>query len=128
MVLTGLFLWFRNETVDLLSREFVSVSRVIHLYEAWLASLAILVWHFYAVIFKPGVYPGNPSWVTGKMPAEMYEEEHPGEPVEEEAGSSSHYSGEVTASSNVRGEGMASSRVPEEGSGSSTAGAEGMRG
>ena len=81
MVLTGLFLWFRNETVDLFSREFVSISRVIHLYEAWLATLAILVWHFYAVIFKPGVYPGNPAWVTGKMPAEMYEEEHPGDPV-----------------------------------------------
>lgn len=82
MVLTGLALWFRNEAVATFSREFVAVSRVIHLYEAWLATLAILVWHFYAVILKPGVYPGNPSWWNGRMPAEMYEEEHPDDPVE----------------------------------------------
>lgn len=74
---TGFLLWFRNEAVESFSREFVAVMRVIHLYEAWLATLAILVWHFYGVIFKPGVYPGNPSWITGKMPREMYEEEHP---------------------------------------------------
>jgi hypothetical protein len=52
---------------------------VIHLYEAWLATLAIAIWHLYGTVFRPGVYPGNPSWVTGKMPKEMYEEEHPGE-------------------------------------------------
>jgi len=81
MILTGLLLWFKNDAIGLVSREFVEVMRVIHLYEAWLATLAILVWHMYGVIFKPGVFPGNPSWITGKMPLEMYEEEHPGDPV-----------------------------------------------
>lgn len=76
---TGLLLWFRNLFLRTVSGDFLDVMRVIHLYEAWLATLAILIWHFYGVIFKPGVFPGNPSWVTGNMPVEMFEEEHPEE-------------------------------------------------
>jgi hypothetical protein len=30
------------------------------------------------VVFHPHVYPMNPSWITGTMPEEMYEHEHPG--------------------------------------------------
>jgi cytochrome b subunit of formate dehydrogenase len=76
---TGFLLWFDSFTVRVFSGVFHDVMRVVHLYEAWLAALAILVWHFYSVILKPGVYPGNPSWITGTMPRDMYEEEHPGD-------------------------------------------------
>jgi hypothetical protein len=31
-----------------------------------LATLAIVVWHFYWVIFDPKEYPMNPAWLTGK--------------------------------------------------------------
>ena len=41
-------------------------------------ALTIFVWHFYSVIFHPSVYPMNPSWITGHMPEDMYEHEHPG--------------------------------------------------
>jgi len=77
MIFTGLLLWFDNVAVRFLPKGFLDVMLVIHYYEAWLATLAILVWHFYSTIFNPSVYPGNPSWVTGKMPVEMYLEEHP---------------------------------------------------
>jgi len=50
---------------------------VIHYYEAILASLDILIWHFYWVIFDPVVYPLNKSMFTGKLPKSLYEEEHP---------------------------------------------------
>ncbi|MFQ5664310.1 MAG: hypothetical protein ACE5HL_10810, partial [Terriglobia bacterium] len=40
----------------------------IHFYEAILASLAILVWHFYWVIFDPAVYPMDGSWWSGRPP------------------------------------------------------------
>jgi hypothetical protein len=33
-----------------------------------LATLAILVWHFYWVIFDPEVYPMDASWWHGKPP------------------------------------------------------------
>ena len=34
-------------------------------YEAALATLAILVWHFYSVIFDPDVYPLDTAAITG---------------------------------------------------------------
>jgi cytochrome b subunit of formate dehydrogenase len=82
MVLTGFFLWFDNLAVRLFPKGFLDVMLVIHFYEAWLATLAIAIWHSYGTVFKPGVYPGNPSWYTGTMPREMYEEEHPAEMAE----------------------------------------------
>ena len=41
------------------------VAQVIHYYEAVLATLAILVWHAYWVVFDPAEYPMNPSWLIG---------------------------------------------------------------
>ena len=49
----------------------------IHFYEAMLASLAILVWHFYMVIFDPVVYPMDLSWLTGTVPADHLRETRP---------------------------------------------------
>jgi hypothetical protein len=37
----------------------------VHFYEAVLATLAVLVWHLYRVIFDPDVYPLEPAMVTG---------------------------------------------------------------
>jgi cytochrome b subunit of formate dehydrogenase len=77
MGITGLFLWFENLAVSLFPKGLLDVFRVVHYYEAWLAFLAILIWHMYATVFNPRVYPMNPSWLTGKMPVRMFEEEHP---------------------------------------------------
>jgi len=79
MTVTGTLLWFDNYFTDHwgLPKGILDVVLVIHYYEAWLAFLAIVVWHIYGVLFKPGVYPMNPSWLTGRMPKEMYAEEHP---------------------------------------------------
>ena len=78
MVVTGLMLWFDNWFIQFLPKGVLDVALVIHFWEAWLASLAILVWHLYSVIFHQHVYPMNPSWITGNMPGDMYEHEHPG--------------------------------------------------
>jgi cytochrome b subunit of formate dehydrogenase len=77
MVITGFFLWFDNLAVQIFPKGFLDVMLIIHFYEAWLATLAIAVWHLYSTILSPGVYPGNPAWITGKMPRHMYEDEHP---------------------------------------------------
>jgi len=78
MVVTGLMLWFDNWFIQFLPKGVLDVALVIHFWEAWLASLAIVVWHFYSVIFHPDVYPMNPSWITGHIPDDMYVKEHPG--------------------------------------------------
>jgi len=77
MVLSGLLLWFDNYFMTVLPRSIMQIALVVHYMEAWLAMLAILVWHLYSTIFSPDVYPMNPSWLTGKMPEEMYALEHP---------------------------------------------------
>lgn len=66
MALTGCMLWFNNFTLQWLPKEWLDFATSIHFYEAVLASLAILVWHFYTVIFDPDVYPMDPAWLTGR--------------------------------------------------------------
>ena len=77
MTVTGFFLWFENATIGYLTKLGFDISRTVHFYEAILATLAIIIWHFYFVIFNPDVYPMNLSWLTGKMSEEEMETEHP---------------------------------------------------
>lgn len=76
---TGFVLWFDNTFLGLLGKQWWDVARVIHFYEAWLATLAIIVWHFYFVIFNPDVYPMNLAWIKGTISEEEMAEEHPAE-------------------------------------------------
>ncbi|HLY40064.1 MAG TPA: cytochrome b/b6 domain-containing protein [Terracidiphilus sp.] len=76
MGVTGIMLWAKVLVGDLLARWWVDVATAVHFYEAILATLAILVWHFYQVFFDPDVYPMNWAWWDGKMPVEHYEHEH----------------------------------------------------
>jgi cytochrome b subunit of formate dehydrogenase len=66
MALTGFALWFETLMLRWFPSWFLDLATVVHLYEAILASLAILVWHFYFVIFDPVVYPMDPAWLTGR--------------------------------------------------------------
>jgi cytochrome b subunit of formate dehydrogenase len=76
MGITGIMLWAKVWVGDLFARWWVDVATTIHYYEAILATLAIVVWHFYQVIFDPDVYPMNGAWWDGKMPVEQYKHEH----------------------------------------------------
>ena len=69
MVVTGVLLWFNNTTLRYLSNWITDIATAIHFYEAILATLAILVWHFYWVLFDPDVYPMDGSWWDGHAPA-----------------------------------------------------------
>jgi len=82
MTVTGILLWFDDYFVETwnLPKGLLDIGLVIHYYEAWLATLAILVWHGYSTIVSPEVYPMNPAWLNGRMPKEMYTHEHPDGP------------------------------------------------
>lgn len=82
MGVTGLMIWFKMEVTQFLPRWAVDVAVTIHYYEAILACLAIVVWHFYHVIFDPDVYPLNWACWNGKVSRHWQEEEHPLEAVE----------------------------------------------
>lgn len=76
MGLTGLMIWFKISVFGFLPRWWVDIALAIHFYEAVLATLAIIVWHFYQVIFDPDVYPVNFAFLDGRMSEELYKEEH----------------------------------------------------
>jgi cytochrome b subunit of formate dehydrogenase len=86
MIFSGFFLWFDNIASKWFAKGFLDVMVVVHYYEAWLAALAILIWHMYSTVFSPGVYPMNPSWYTGKMPKDVYQHEHPEDPAVRDLG------------------------------------------
>jgi formate dehydrogenase gamma subunit len=76
MAITGIMLWAKVAVGNLLARWCLDAATAVHFYEAILATLAILVWHFYQVFFDPDVYPMNTAWRDGRMSAEHYHQEH----------------------------------------------------
>ena len=78
MGVTGLMLWFEVQVSAWLGlpRWWVDVALLIHFYEAILATLAIIIWHLYAVIFDPEVYPINWALYDGKMSEGQFRHEH----------------------------------------------------
>jgi len=76
MALTGLILWFPMLTARYLPALVIPASQTIHYYEAWLATLAIIVWHFFFVIFHPEEYPMSWTWITGKATKKFVKDHH----------------------------------------------------
>jgi cytochrome b subunit of formate dehydrogenase len=66
MGLTGALLWFNNWSLQQFPKLWLDVATAVHYYEAVLACLAIVIWHFYTVIFDPDVYPMDTAWLTGR--------------------------------------------------------------
>ena len=76
MAATGTALWAKVWVGHLFPRWWLDIATAVHLYEAILASLAIVVWHFYQIFFDPDAYPMNWAWYDGKMSEHHYREEH----------------------------------------------------
>lgn len=76
MTLTGIIMWADNFFIGIVTKLGWDIARTVHFYEAWLAVLAIIVWHLYFVIFNPDVYPMNAAWITGTLPEDVLAEEH----------------------------------------------------
>ena len=66
MAATGLMLWANTLALRFLPKIWLDVATSVHFYEALLATLAIVVWHFYSSIFDPDVYPLNTAFLTGR--------------------------------------------------------------
>ncbi len=77
MSLTGLLMWLYIDYIGVFSKFEWDIARTIHYYEAWLAFLAIVIWHFYFVIFNPDIYPMSLAWFKGTITEEEMAEEHP---------------------------------------------------
>ncbi len=79
MIITGTVLWFENQALQVMPLWLWEVFKVVHLYEAILATLAIIVWHFYHVFINPDEAPMALTWITGRVTLEELERLHPAE-------------------------------------------------
>ncbi|MGA7887464.1 MAG: cytochrome b/b6 domain-containing protein [Acidobacteriaceae bacterium] len=76
MAITGVLLWLNNWILAHVPHPaaILDVSTAIHFYEAILATLAIVIWHFYAVLFDPDIYPVKWTFLTGHAPEHEHRE------------------------------------------------------
>jgi formate dehydrogenase gamma subunit len=77
MMATGFFMWSETWALRHFPGWVYDVSRLIHFYEAVLATLAIGVWHFYWVIFNPEVYPYSEAMCNGQVSLTYLQRHHP---------------------------------------------------
>jgi formate dehydrogenase gamma subunit len=81
MAITGVLLWLNDWILAHLPHpaSILAISTAIHFYEAILATAAIVIWHFYAVIFDPDIYPLKWTFLTGRAPEHEVREQTAGE-------------------------------------------------
>jgi len=72
MSVTGIILWTQYEW----SKFVVDIAALVHGMEAILASLAIMIWHFYEIHFRPHKSPLDNLWITGVISEDEMKEEY----------------------------------------------------
>ncbi|HEY5765965.1 MAG TPA: hypothetical protein VIS30_08020, partial [Candidatus Deferrimicrobiaceae bacterium] len=77
MIGSGLFLWFEGIVLKYFPKYVLDVAHEMHSDEAMLATLAIVIWHFYNVHFNPDRFPGTLMWWHGQISEHEIKEEHP---------------------------------------------------
>jgi len=96
MIGSGLFLWFEGIVLKYFPKYVLDVAHEMHSDEAMLATLAIVIWHFYNVHFNPDRFPGTLLWWHGQISEHEMKEEHPLEYDEIMAKRSKQESAEVS--------------------------------
>jgi formate dehydrogenase subunit gamma len=76
MIGSGAVLWFKDFFLKYFPLWATDIAKEMHSDEALLATLAIVIWHFYNVHFNPHSFPMNPTFLTGKISARQMMEEH----------------------------------------------------
>lgn len=76
MIASGLVLWRPDWFLGRFPVWLFDLSRVVHGYEATLAFLAIIIWHMYHVHLRPGAFPMNRAWLSGRVSREEMRRHH----------------------------------------------------
>jgi len=77
MITSGYIMWFKDAAINQFGKFFYDIGREAHSDEALLATLAIVIWHFYNVHFNPHKFPGSLTWWHGKITMHEFRDEHP---------------------------------------------------
>jgi len=73
MIGSGIILWFK----EYFPKYLYDIGREAHSDEGLLATLAIVIWHFYNVHLNPEVFPMSWVWWHGKLSEEEIKHHHP---------------------------------------------------
>ena len=76
MITSGLMLWFPTQTMRLLPKFALDIAKEAHSDEGLLATLAIIIWHFYNVHLNATVFPMSWVWLTGRITKRRRIKEH----------------------------------------------------
>jgi formate dehydrogenase gamma subunit len=76
MITSGLILMLPVLVARWLPGELIPAARVVHSNEAMLAFLVLIIWHIYATVLSPDVFPLDRSMFTGYMGAHELKEHH----------------------------------------------------
>jgi formate dehydrogenase subunit gamma len=77
MIGSGTMLWFTEFFLRHVPKWVTDIAKEAHSDEALLATLAIVIWHFYNVHLNPHKFPMNRTFITGKISEREMIEEHP---------------------------------------------------
>ncbi len=77
MIGSGAFLWGESIVLKYFPKFVLDIAHEMHSDEALLATLAIVIWHFYNVHFNPDRFPGTLMWWHGEISEHEIKEEHP---------------------------------------------------
>jgi cytochrome b subunit of formate dehydrogenase len=77
MIGSGVFLWGETIALKYFPKYVLDIAHEMHSDEALLATLAIVIWHFYNVHFNPERFPGTLMWWHGQISEHEIKEEHP---------------------------------------------------
>ncbi len=77
MIGSGLILWFLETSLRFMPKFAADIAREAHSDEGLLATLAIIIWHFYNVHLNPESFPMNWTFWTGTLTEEEMRRHHP---------------------------------------------------
>ena len=76
MIGSGAVLWFKDLVLKYMPLWVTDIAKEMHSDEALLATLAIVIWHFYNAHLNPHSFPMSKVFLTGKLSARQMIEEH----------------------------------------------------
>ncbi|MBI5418973.1 MAG: cytochrome b/b6 domain-containing protein [Deltaproteobacteria bacterium] len=77
MIGSGALLWGESIALKFFPKFVLDIAHEAHSDEALLATLAIVIWHFYNVHFNPDRFPGTLMWWHGQISEHEMKDHHP---------------------------------------------------
>ncbi|MCL4558356.1 MAG: cytochrome b/b6 domain-containing protein [Deltaproteobacteria bacterium] len=76
MVITGIVLWFVNQSMAVLPKWAIDVTMLIHGWDGVMIFIVLFLFHLYNVHLNPEVFPMSKTWIDGKISIDRLKHEH----------------------------------------------------